>query len=133
MDRAAAPFDPVDDDPAAAFPSRQDASLKDDVTALIADGKTYLQAEIAFQKSRAGYSAGQLKSATIYGAGALALIHLALVALTVGLVFALATLVGPWLATGIVVLVLLAGAGLFALAIRKRVAAVQSLFGKGES
>lgn len=103
-------------------------SLMADVEELIADGKTYFEAELTFQKSRAGFTANRLKSAAIYGAGAFALLHLALIALTVGLVIALTPLTGPWIATAIVVVVLLAGALLFVLRLRSKLADISSLF-----
>ncbi len=105
-----------------------DASLVEDLEALFTDGKTYLQAEVAYQKSRAGYTANRLKWAAIYGAGAFALLHLALIGLTVGLVWALTPLVGPWLATGIVVLLLLLGALAFALKLRGKIADMRTAF-----
>lgn len=81
-------------------------SLFDDLAALFEDGKTYAQAEVAYQKSRAGYVGEQTKFALAYGAGALGLFHLAAIALTVGLLISLMTLVGPWIATAIVTLAL---------------------------
>lgn len=77
-------------------------SLLDDVMTLVEDGKTYAQAELAFQKSRAGFAANRGKMAVAYGAAAFGVLHLALIAITVGMVIALAPLVGPWLATAIV-------------------------------
>jgi len=77
-------------------------SLFDDVEAIIEDGRTYLDAEIQFQKTRAAYVTDKAKDAAIFAAigGALAL--LALVALTVGLVFALAPLLTAWGAVALV-------------------------------
>ena len=85
------------------------ASLTDDLTALFEDGKTYAEAELQYQKSRAAYSANRIKYALVYGAGAFAILHMALIGLTVGAVIALAPLVGPWLATLIVVGLLVLG------------------------
>lgn len=82
-------------------------SLADDLLALFEDGKTYAEAEVAYQKSRAGYTANRLKSAVALGFGAFGVLHLALIALTVGLVIALIPLVGPWIATAIVSLTLI--------------------------
>lgn len=81
-------------------------SLFDDLVALFDDGKTYAQAELAYQKSRGGFVANRVKFLVAYGAAALGVFHLALIALTVGLVIALIPLVGPWLATAIVTLAL---------------------------
>ncbi len=99
-----------------------------DVDALIADGKTYLEAELTFQKTRAGFTADRLKWVAFYGAGAFALLHLALIALTVGLVIALTPLTGPWIATGIVVALLLAGTLVFVLRLRGKLADISSVF-----
>ena len=77
-------------------------SLTDDIFALFDDGKTYVEAEIAFQKSRSSFVANRAKLAVAYGAAAFGVLHLALIALTVGTVIALAPLVGPWIATAIV-------------------------------
>lgn len=82
-------------------------SLIDDVLALFDDGKTYAQAELAYQKSRAGFAANRVKYVVAYGAAAFGVFHLALIALTVGVVIALMPLVGPWAATAIVTLSLI--------------------------
>lgn len=103
-------------------------SLMADVDALIADGKTYLEAELAYQKTRAGFAANRLKWTVLYGAAAFGLIHLAGIALTVGAVIALAPLVGPWIATGLVVILLLAGAVFFTLRLRKKFNDIRDVF-----
>ena len=90
-------YDNPDEEPGAAGPS-----LTDDLLALFEDGKTYAEAEVAYQKSRAGFAANRLKGAIAFGLGAFGVLHLALIALTVGLVIALVPLVGPWAATAIV-------------------------------
>ena len=84
----------------------QHFSLTDDVLALLEDGKTYAEAELRFQKSRAGYIGNRFKGAIALGLGAFGVFHLALIALTVGVVLALVPLVGPWAATGIVTIAL---------------------------
>lgn len=106
----------------------REPSLMADIDTLIADGKTYIEAEIAYQKSRAGFAANRLKWTALYGAAAFGLLHLALIALTVGAVIALAPLVGPWIATAIVVLLLLLGAVAFALRLRKKFDDIRSAF-----
>ncbi len=134
--RAALPPDLPDDyEPEPSHPDGEtsaDGSLAEDLEALFSDGKTYLQAEVAYQKSRAGYAANRLKWAALYGAGAFALLHLALIGLTVGLVWALTPLVGPWLATGIVVVLLLLGALAFGLKLRAKIADLRTAF-EGEA
>jgi len=71
-------------------------SVIEEAKRLAADGRTYAEAELAFQISRAkvlavagGWMAG-------LGLAALIFLHFALVALVVGLLIALATLIGPW-------------------------------------
>ncbi|MEX0342720.1 MAG: phage holin family protein [Erythrobacter sp.] len=93
-------------------------SLTDDVMALLEDGKTYAEAELRFQKSRAGYIGNRLKGAIAFGLGAFGVLHLALIAATVGLVIALAPVVGAWAATAIVTIALIA-AGIMLLRLLK--------------
>ena len=89
-------------------------SLTEEIAGLIADGKTYAEAEIAYQKARIAFAADRGKSAALLGVFALGLVHLALIALVVGAVIALAPLVTPIGATLIVAGVLL-GAAVIAL------------------
>lgn len=89
-----------------------DRSLIDDVQQLIGDGRTLLEAEIAYHKSRALVAGHGVKAAAGWVALALALVFFALMALVVGLILSLASLVGPWFATGIVLIALIGGAGL---------------------
>ncbi|MBB3032970.1 phage holin family protein [Alteriqipengyuania lutimaris] len=99
-------------------------SLFDDAYALYEDGRTYVEAEVAFQKSRAGYASRETGSGVVFALGALAFLHLALIGLVVGLIIALTPIVGAFAATGIVVgtlLVLMAIVGLLARSRFKRV------------
>jgi len=121
--------DHLDDETAAAPHSgASEPSLTADIEALIADGRTYLEAEVAYQKSRAGFAANRLKWTAIYGAAAFGLLHLALIALTVGAVIALTPVTGPWIATAIVAAVLLAGAAVFVLRLRSKIADIRGAF-----
>jgi hypothetical protein len=106
-------------------------SLKADLDALITDGKTYLEAELTYQKSRAGFAADRLKWSAIYGAAALGLLHLALIALTVGTVLALTPLIGSWLATVVVTATLLLGVWVFLSKLRTKLSDVRDAFGDG--
>jgi hypothetical protein len=106
-------------------------SLKADLDALIADGKTYLEAELTYQKSRAGFAADRLKWSVVYGGAALGLLHLALIALTVGLVIALASLIGPWLATAVVTATLLLGVWVLVSKLRSKLSDLRDAFGDG--
>jgi Flp pilus assembly protein TadB len=78
-------------------------SLRDDVEALIEDGKTYLETELVYQKTRAAFVADRAKGAVIYGALAAAFGILALIGLTVGLIIALVPLLTAWGASALVV------------------------------
>lgn len=104
-------------------PSPADAaerSLVDDVRQMVDDGRTLLEAELAYQKSRALVAGQGAKGIAGWGALALALVFFALMALVMGLLLALSELVGGWIATVIVVLGLLLAAGLSALAAGRR-------------
>ena len=104
-------------------------SLTDDVRALIDDGKTYFEAELQFQKSRAAFVADRGRSGAIYGVAGLLLVHLALVALAIGLIIALTPLITAWGATAVVVGALLAAGVVLGLAAKKRFAGLSSAFG----
>lgn len=103
-------------------------SLSDDVMALIDDGKTYLEAELQFQKSRASFVVDRSRSGATYGIVAVMLVHLALVALVVGALIALAPAIGAWGATGVVVGLLTVGGVLFALVAKSRFGQLSSAF-----
>jgi uncharacterized membrane protein YqjE len=92
-----------------------DRSLIEDLRLLAGDAKSLAQAEIAYQKSRAGVIGGGLGKIAGLGALALLLVWLALVALVVGLLFALVPLLTAWGATAVVTVGLLILAGIIAL------------------
>lgn len=85
-------------------------SLRDDVEALIDDGRTYLETELVYQKTRAAFVADHAKGALVFGAVAALLGFLALIGLTVGLIIALAPLLTAWGSSALVVVLLLLGA-----------------------
>lgn len=80
----------------------QAGSLFDDVEALVEDGKSYAEAEIAFQKARLIYAADHAKWAMAMGGLAIVLVVLALVALVIGVLIALIPPLGPWGSTAVV-------------------------------
>jgi uncharacterized membrane protein YqjE len=86
----------------------EDRSLIDDVEVLIDDGKTYLEAELNFQKTRALFAADRAKGLALYGLLGLMFAWMALIGLTIGAIFALTPSLGGWGATGVVVAVWLA-------------------------
>lgn len=112
-----------DETPPLIAPPQADAaerSLVDDLRQMVDDGRTLLEAELAYQKSRALVAGQGAKGIAGWGALALALVLLALMALVMGLLLALAELVGGWLAMLIVVAGLLFAAGLAALTAGRR-------------
>ncbi len=114
----------MDDDlPPLIAPAPSDAaerSLVDDVKQLAHDGRTLLEAELAYQKSRAAVAGQGAKGIAGWGALALALVVFALMALVMGVLLALSEALGGWAATAIVVAGLLLAAGLSALAAARR-------------
>lgn len=87
-------------------------SLVDDVRQTIEDGRTLVEAEIAYQKSRAAVAGKGAKAVAGWGALALALVFFALMALVMGLVIGVALWVSPLAALIGVPLALLLLAGL---------------------
>ncbi len=108
------------------------ASLKDDVTHLVEDARTYAAAEIAFQKTRAGLAGKKAGRALVFLVLALVLLNLALIALAVGAVIALAPLVTIWGAIAIVVGVLLLGVVLLVMAAATEGKILGAMFGSGD-
>ena len=100
--------------------SAADRSLVDDVKQLASDGRTLLEAEFAYQKSRAAVAGAGIKGITGWAALALALVFFTLMALVMGVLLGLAQLLGAWTATAITVLALLVAAGLSGLAASRR-------------
>ncbi|MDN3645490.1 phage holin family protein [Pontixanthobacter aestiaquae] len=95
-------------------------SLADDVNALIDDGKTYVEAELAYQKTRFSFAVGNGKSGIGFVFAALAFLHLALIGLVVGGIIVLAPVIGPLWAMLAVVGALLLGTAVFGLMAKKR-------------
>jgi hypothetical protein len=98
-----------------------DESLLGGARALLEDGQSLIAAELEFQKARAGFLLGRAKGILALAALALALLFFALMALVVGLLLALAPLIGPWGALAVVFLGLLALTGLSVFGILRRV------------
>lgn len=91
---------PMPEDPAE--PAAAGRSLLSDVEALIEDGKTYLDAEIGFQKTRATFVTGRVKTAVLCGIVAILVGFVALMSLTVGAIIALTPMLTAWGATATV-------------------------------
>jgi len=86
---------------------------------LIDDARAVASAEVELVKARAGERLAAYRSAAVFFVAAAVLALSALIALFVGLILTLSTLIGPGLATAAVVLAVLA------------IAAVLGLIGKG--
>lgn len=95
-------------------------SLVDDVRALVEDGRTLVEAELAYQKSRAAVAGAGAKGVLGWGALALALTFFMLMALVIGVLLGLSSILGPWAATAIMVSALALLAGLCALVASRR-------------
>ena len=102
---------PMSDGSDAIDEAAEHRSLIDDVEVLIEDGKTYLEAERNFQKTRAHFVGDRAKGVALYGLLGLMFAWMALIGLTIGLIFALTPSLGGWGATGVVVAVWLVVAG----------------------
>lgn len=125
MNEQTAAFDQPADANAPAGPvAPPDDSLIEDVRNLVEDGKTYLEAELQYQKSRAALALDRSRSGAIFGVIAAALAHLALVALVVGLVIALAPLITAWGATAAVAGLLAVVALVFARKAQRKFASI---------
>lgn len=121
---------PAGEESPAAEPVPPEPSLSEDVSALLDDTRTYIEAEIQFQKSRAAFALDRGKAGAGFGLAALLLLHLALVALVVGGLMALSPQIGPLGATAVIVLVLAAIAVVLGLAAKRRFARLTAAFSK---
>ena len=111
--------------------SAHPGSLIEDVEALVADGKTYAEAELAYQKSRLVFAVDHAKWAAILGVLALVLVILAIVALVGGALIALIPPLGPWGATGVVFGVLAVGAVVLVALAKAHLSNLLGAFGDG--
>lgn len=85
-------------------------SLLNDVEDLLLDAKTYVDAELTYQKTRLSYITACIKKMVAFGAAAAVLGLVALIALAVGLIIAFTPLITAWGATALVVGALLLAA-----------------------
>ena len=97
------------------FATGEDESLVSIVGRLATETKSLATAEVAVYKAKFGETANAYKSAAMFFAVAGTLALAALIALLVGAILTLATLVGPGWATVIVVVAVLALAGILAM------------------
>lgn len=111
--------------------SDKETSLSADIAALIDSGRTYAEAELAFQKTRAALAGDNAAKAIGALVLALVLLNIALTALAIGAVLALQPLITIWGAIAVVVGALLLGAGLLARSAKARGKLLGVLFGEG--
>ena len=118
-----------------AFAAAGDAltALREEIAVLADDARTYAEAEIAFQKTRAAIAGKPAGRAVVLLVLALVLLHIALIALAVGAVIALAPLVSIWGAIAIVVGVMLGGVVWLVLRARRDGELLAALFESGGS
>lgn len=103
-----------------------------DFQALAADGRNFLEAEVAFQKTRLAYAGAQGKSALIAIVLALVLAFFAMFALIVGTLLALAPVLTAWGATALVTGVLLIAALLCAISALRNAKRIRQAFRKDD-
>lgn len=110
-----------------------DESITEELSALIDDGRTYAEAEIAFQKTRAKFAGKNIGTAIGFVVVAIITLHIAILALAVGMVIALEPLVTIWGAIAIVVGFLLLATAFLAFKAKKRAERLKVMFGSSGS
>lgn len=106
-------------------PMTEDEGLTTLVSQLVDDARGLASAEVALVKARVGERISAYKNAVIFFAVAGVLALAGLIALLVGLILSLATLIGPGLATAAVVFGVFAIAGVLAIIGKGRLAPVE--------
>ncbi len=109
-----------------------ETTLTEDIAALVESGRTYAEAELAFQKTRAAVAGSNAAKAAAALVVALVLLNIAVIALAVGIIIALAPLITIWGAIGVVVGALLLVVALLLRSARQRASVLSSLFSSNE-
>lgn len=104
---------------------REEESIPTLVGRLVDETRQLASAEVALYKAKIGERVAAYKGAVVFFAAAGVLALCGLIALLVGLILSLATLIGPGLATLAVVVVVFAVAGILGLVGVKRLAPAQ--------
>ncbi|WP_395333422.1 phage holin family protein [Novosphingobium sp. BL-8H] len=107
----------------------EDISFAQDLRLLAEEARTLAQAELAFQKTRAAYVGAEVRTIALFGTLAAVFVFFALMALVFGLVLSLASVIGPWAATAVGTLALLAIALALGMSARGRVRRMRSALG----
>lgn len=105
-------------------------SIAQEVRRLIAQARAYAQVEGERQKLRARIAGGKIRTIAICGVLALFLLLGFIVAGLVGLIIALAPVIGTWLALGAVLLAVLIVIGILGAIAQSKVKQVKRLFSK---
>ncbi|KPP93228.1 phage holin family protein [Erythrobacter sp. HL-111] len=135
------PFDPANTpadmpaDPTTVGPPEEglSESLTEELAALIDDGRTYVGAEINFQKTRASLAGKHAGIALGLAVVAVVVLHVAVLAFAVGLVMALAPLVTIWGSIAIVVGTLLGVTGLLGWQAARHGQRIGEIFSAGDA
>ncbi|WP_029724500.1 phage holin family protein [Sphingomonas sp. UNC305MFCol5.2] len=93
-------------------PEAEEEGIGELIGRLVEDGKGFARAEIGYYRTLAASKLGEARAGLILGIAALVIALCSVTALLVGLILSLTPLVGPGLATLIVIVVALALAGL---------------------
>jgi hypothetical protein len=119
--------------PAPSADDPKPSSVGDAVRALIEDGQTLIEAEVAYRKAQAAFGLGEAKVIALLLVLGLAFGFFTLLAIVVGLLLALAFYVGVWGALAIVGGTLLALTALCLLLALKRVGRAKAGLKAGEN
>ncbi len=103
-------------------------SLFSDIATLIEDGRTYAEAEVAFQKTRAALAGEKAKAGALFGLVALVLLVMAVIALVLGVLIGLMPILTPWGATAVTVIGTLMAAALLGLLAKRKFKAAMAVF-----
>ncbi|HEX7751481.1 MAG TPA: hypothetical protein VF440_03695 [Novosphingobium sp.] len=95
--------EPFGDADADAAEQAAERSLVDDVRQLADDARRLAEAEVVYQKARTAFALAELRTIFALGLAAVAMVFIALMALTFGLILALSPHLTAWGATGVVV------------------------------
>lgn len=125
--------EPLPDDIDADEEDRGKSSLFTEIGSLIEDGKTYAQAEVAYQKTRFSFFAGHAKWGVMLAGIAAVLVVISLFAMVFGLILSLAPILTPIGATAAVTLASLILAGLLAAVAKMQFAKAKSAFESREN
>ena len=111
---------------------QSDEGIGGAIKALIEDGQTLVEAEIAYRKAQAAYGLGEAKAIAVLLLLGLAFGFFTLLAIVVGLLLALARYVGVWGALGLVGGALAVLAALCLWKATKRMKAAKAALGAGD-